>query len=178
MLLRPATHADIPLLDAWDEEPVVAASDPNDDWDWPQTLAAIGLENLIAEVDGRPIGFIQITDLLRDASQYWGPPQPGFMAIDIWIGEPNMRGLGHGRTMMTLAIERCFSDAAIHTILIDPIVTNTDAIAFYQKMGFRPLETRRFGNDDCLVMQMERADWTSAVISDAPQARSGIQDTG
>jgi aminoglycoside 6'-N-acetyltransferase len=157
--LRPATPDDIPLLEQWDGEPVVAASDPNDDWDWPQTLAAVGLENLMAELDGEPIGFIQITDLVRDESRYWGEPQPGFMAIDIWIGEADVRGQGHGRAMMNRAIARCFADPAIHTILIDPISTNTDAIAFYRRLGFAFLEDRQFGDDHCAVHQLTRQNW-------------------
>jgi aminoglycoside 6'-N-acetyltransferase len=160
IILRPATTDDIPLLDQWDEEPIVAASDPNDDWDWPQTLAAEGLENLVAELDGRPIGFIQITDLMRDASRYWGEPQAGFKAIDIWIGEADVRGLGHGRTMMRLALERCFADPSIHAVLIDPVTTNTDAIAFYPRLGFTFLENRRFGDDDCAVHQITRDTFT------------------
>lgn len=157
--LRPATPDDISLLEAWDDEPVVAASDPNDDWGWEQTLATDGLENLVAELDGRPIGFIQITDLVRDESRYWGEPQPGFLAIDIWIGEPDLRGQGHGRAMMELAIARCFEDPAIHTILIDPITTNADAIAFYRRLGFTFLETRQFGDDLCAVHQLTRQIW-------------------
>jgi aminoglycoside 6'-N-acetyltransferase len=159
LTLRPATQADIPLLEAWDDEPVVVAADPNDDWEWPQTLAAIGLENLMAELDGRLIGFIQITDLERDASHYWGEPQPGFMAIDIWIGEADARGQGHGRAMMAQAIARCFADPAIHTVLIDPLATNKDAIRFYEKMGFAFLEHRTFGADLCAVHHLTRAAW-------------------
>lgn len=177
--LRPATPADIPLLEAWDEEPVVAASDPNDDWDWERTLGVEGLENLIAELDGRPIGFLQITDLARDASRYWGPPQPGFMAIDVWIGAESDRGQGHGRTMMEQAIARCFSDPGVHTILIDPLQTNIAAIRFYGRMGFRFVENRRFGDDDCAVYQLPRRDWetgraeTSASIAAWAEATFG-----
>lgn len=157
--LRPATPDDIPLLEAWDDEPVVAASDPNDDWSWEQTLATDGLENLVAELDGRPIGFIQITDLVRDESRYWGDPQPGCLAIDIWIGEPDLRGQGHGRAMMALAIARCFADPAIHTVLIDPLTTNTEAISFYQRLGFTFLENRQFGEDHCAVHHLTRQTW-------------------
>ncbi len=162
--LRPATRDDVPMLEAWDQEPTVAASDPNDDWDWEQdTLGAEGLENLIAELDHRPIGFIQITDLLRDASCYWGSPQEGFKAIDIWIGEPDARGKGAGREMMEQAIRRCFDDLTIHTILIDPITTNTAAIAFYRRLGFTFLENRRFGQDDCAVHQLTRQNWNKGL---------------
>lgn len=158
--LRPATPADVPLLEAWDDDPAVAASDPNDDWAWEtETLGAVGLENLIAELDGHPIGFIQITDLLHDASHYWGDPQAGLKAIDIWIGEEGARGQGHGRVMMRLAMARCFADPDIHTILIDPLISNTDAIAFYQRLGFSFLENRRFGQDDCAVHSISRATW-------------------
>jgi aminoglycoside 6'-N-acetyltransferase len=160
IVLRAATQQDVPLLEMWDEDPVVAASDPNDDWDWAQdTLVAEGLENLIAEWNGRAIGFVQITDLVCDASRYWGPAQPGYKAIDIWIGEANMRGRGHGRTMMHLALERCFADPSIHTVLIDPIETNQEASVFYQKLGFTFLERRVFGRDTCAVHQLTREQW-------------------
>lgn len=157
--LRPATPDDIPPLELWDDEPAVADSDTNDDWGWEQTLATEGLENLVAELDGRPIGFIQITDLVRDESRYWGEPKPGFMAIDIWIGEPEFRGQGHERAMMGLAIDRCFADPAIHTVLIDPLIINTEAIGFYQRLGFTFLENRQFGEDHCAVHQLTRQTW-------------------
>ena len=32
--LRPATAADLDLLQCWDEQPHVVDSDPNDDWGW------------------------------------------------------------------------------------------------------------------------------------------------
>jgi aminoglycoside 6'-N-acetyltransferase len=155
--LRPATRADIPLLEAWGEDADVHASSPNDDWDWAgQTLVTEGLENLIAELDGRAIGYIQITDLARDASHYWGPHQQGLMAIDIEIGEPDMRGHGHGRAMMGLALARCFSDPTIEAVLIDPLTTNTRAIAFYRRLGFTFLENRWFDQDHCAVHILKR----------------------
>jgi aminoglycoside 6'-N-acetyltransferase len=167
--LRPATLNDVPLLNAWDEDPVVAASDPNDDWNWEtDTLVAQGLTNLIAELDGRPIGFVQLTDLLRDASHYWGAPQSGKMAIDIWIGEPDVRGQGYGRAMMKLALGRCFADPTIDTVLIDPITTNTDAIAFYQRLGFTFLEHRQFGLDHCAVHIIDRATYEKEYTHDRP----------
>ena len=32
--LRPATSADLALLQHWDEQPHIIESDPNDDWGW------------------------------------------------------------------------------------------------------------------------------------------------
>ena len=87
--LRPATLADVELLGHWDQQPHVRASDPNDDWAWEVELdkAPDWREQLIAELDGRPIGFIQIIDPAREESHYWGDVPSGLRAIDIWIGE-------------------------------------------------------------------------------------------
>ncbi len=64
LVLRPATLRDAPLLRAWDEEPHVLASDPKDDWDWEFELvrSVPWREQWIAEVDGRPMGMLQIID--------------------------------------------------------------------------------------------------------------------
>jgi hypothetical protein len=70
--LRPATLADVNLLRRWDEQPQVVAADPNDDWGWEVELARTPRwrEQLIAELDGRPIGFIQIIDPAEEDSHY------------------------------------------------------------------------------------------------------------
>ena len=64
LTLRPATIDDAPLLRRWDDEPHVLASDPNDDWQWETELRKTPpwREQLIAELDGVPIGFLQIID--------------------------------------------------------------------------------------------------------------------
>lgn len=156
--LRPARLSDIPTLEAWDEEPHVAASDPNDDWGWADMLegAAPGLDSYIAELDGRPIGIVQITDPEREASRYWGETGPGIRAIDIWIGPKDALGRGFGTVMMRLALELCFADASVGEVLIDPIVSNTDAIRFYRRFGFVFVENRRFGADMCAVHKITR----------------------
>lgn len=58
--LRNATLDDLALLRRWDEMPHVLESDPNDDWGWEQELARSPdwREQLIAEVGGRPVGFL------------------------------------------------------------------------------------------------------------------------
>src|SRR5699024_7153255 len=50
--LRAAGPADLALLRAWDEQPHVVASDPNDDWNWEVELGRNPdwREQLIAEV--------------------------------------------------------------------------------------------------------------------------------
>ena len=158
MKLRPATIADVPLLRQWDDEPHVIESDPNDDWQWETELGkdVAWREQLIAEVAGRAIGFVQIIDPALEESHYWGDVPAGLRAIDIWIGEPDALGKGHGTLMMREAIARCFAAPDVTAIIIDPLASNTRAIRFCERFGFTPVERRWFGADDCLVMRLER----------------------
>ena len=159
--LRPATAADLALLRHWDEQPHVIAADPNDDWAWETELdrSPDWREQLIAELDGRPIGFVQIIDPAREDSHYWGDTPGGLRAVDIWIGEETDLGQGYGTIMMDLALARCYADPAVTAVLIDPLASNTRAHRFYQRLGFRFVERRRFGDDDCFIYRLNRSDW-------------------
>lgn len=161
LLLRKATLRDLPTLRRWDEEPHVVESDPNDDWGWEVELARDPdwREQLVAEVDGRPIGFVQIIDPAREDSHYWGDVPGDLRAIDIWIGEADALGQGHGTEMMRQAIARCFAAPEVRGILIDPLASNVRAHRFYERLGFRVTERRAFGADDCLVMRLDRTAW-------------------
>ena len=157
--LRAATQADVPLLERWDEMPDVIASDPDDEWNWATELGVEHdwREQLVAELDGRPIGFVQIIDPAREESHYWGDCAPDLAAIDVWIGEPDCLGKGYGTEIMRQAIARCFADPRVAAILIDPLVVNTRAHRFYERLGFRFVERRQFGSSDCFVYRLERA---------------------
>jgi aminoglycoside 6'-N-acetyltransferase len=156
--LRPATPADSALLRRWDRDPEVRSALIDSDWHWESELRRNPdwREQLIAEADGRPIGFVQIIDPEREETEYWGCVEPGHRAIDIWIGEPDARGQGYGTQMMELAIERCFADRSVHTILIDPLESNTRACHFYESLGFEYVVRRSFGDDTCSVYRLKR----------------------
>ncbi|MEG4215840.1 GNAT family N-acetyltransferase [Microcoleus sp. Pol14C6] len=158
--LRSATSADLNLLRHWDEQPHVISSDPNDDWAWEVELerAPDWREQLIAEIDGRPIAFVQIIDPAREDSNYWGDVTADLRAIDIWIGEETDLGKGYGTKMMQLAIVRCFADPAVNALLVDPLANNTRAHHFYERLGFQFIEYRKFGDDDCFVYRLNRVD--------------------
>ena len=159
--LRVATLDDVSLLRHWDEHPHVIASDPNDDWGWEVELAETSewREQWIAELDGRPIGFMQIMDPAQEESHYWGDVPANLRAIDIWIGEATELGKGYGTTMMQIALTHCFADPAVTAVLVDPRANNARAHRFYERLGFRFLEHRRFGDDDCAVYRLDRAHW-------------------
>jgi aminoglycoside 6'-N-acetyltransferase len=162
MKLRLATLADASTIEAWDREPhVIAASGADPMYDWRAELPRVvpWREFLIAEIDGRPIGIMQIIDPEQEESHYWGDIAPNLRAIDIWIGDARDLGRGHGTEMMRLAIERCFAAPEVTAILIDPLVSNTDAHRFYERIGFLQIERRTFEGDDCYVYRLERTEW-------------------
>ena len=158
LLLRPATPADLALLRRWDAEPHLGEALGGDDWQWETELHRdpVGRERLIAELDGRPFAFVEILDPARDDERYWGDVPPGVRAIDIWIGEPDLLGRGLGTRVMRRAIDRCFADPAVTAILLDPLAANTRAHRFYERLGFRFVETRTFGDDECFVYRLDR----------------------
>jgi aminoglycoside 6'-N-acetyltransferase len=158
VILRPATPADLDLLRRWDRDPEVRSSLVDSDWHWEAELRRTPdwREQLIAEADGRPIGFVQIIDPEREETEYWGCVEPGHRAIDIWIGEPDARGRGYGTQMMRLAVERCFADPSVHSILLDPLLANTGAQRFYERLGFECIAKRDFRGDQCCVYRLQR----------------------
>jgi aminoglycoside 6'-N-acetyltransferase len=162
LILRPATPADLNLLQRWDQEPDVGNALIDSDWHWKTELPRHPDWRawLIAEVDGRPIGFMQIIDPEHEETQYWGCMDAGHRAIDIWIGEPDARNKGYGTQMMEQAIERIFADPTVHTILIDPLESNTRAHRFYESLGFQYVVRRCFGDDVCSVYKLTRPEDT------------------
>lgn len=159
--LRPATIDDLHTLQYWDQQPHVIASDPNDDWEWEKELGRdpAWRQQLIAELDGKAIGFVQIIDPAREESHYWGTIADGYRAIDIWIGEKENLNKGYGSEMMRLAIDRCFAESEVQAIIIDPLVTNEKAHRFYERMGFTFLEERTLGEDRCSVYILQKDQW-------------------
>lgn len=162
MRLRPARPSDLDLLRSWDAKPhVIAATGDDGPFDWESELPRQPewRELLIAEAEGRPIGVLQIIDPAEEETHYWGEVEPHLRAIDIWIGEEADLGRGYGTTMMRLALERCFAEASVSAVLIDPLASNEPAHRFYERLGFERVERRRFGPDDCYVYRLDRQAW-------------------
>ena len=160
--LRPATIHDLELLQYWDTKQHVIDSDPDDDWNWETELERFPewRVQLVAEKDGRPIGFIQIIDPYEEETHYWGEVSQNKRAIDIWIGEESDLNKGYGTSMMQLAIERCFEVPEVTGILIDPLKTNIKAHRFYERLGFEFVEERAFDGTLCFVYELKRKEMT------------------
>ena len=97
--------------------------------DWADEIASDSdvSYHLIAEVDRRPIGVVQICDPHLEPTHYWGEIEPGLRAIDIWIGADDDRGHGYGTSMMYQVHERCFTDPSVNAVLVDPLDSNVRA---------------------------------------------------
>lgn len=159
--LRKARPSDQLTLEYWDQQEHVIASDPDDDWDWKNELRREPewREQLMAVLEGRPLGFVQIIDPYEEETHYWGKVDKDLRAIDIWIGEADDLGKGYGTQMMKLAIDRCFIDPKVKAIIIDPLATNDRAHRFYERIGFRFVEERYFDDQLCYIYRLERFDW-------------------
>jgi aminoglycoside 6'-N-acetyltransferase len=156
------TIDDVALLVRWDDDPDVAAAIGGCSaywYDWPAELVrdVSWRELLIAEEEGKPIGFVQLADAAAEESHYWGDVEPGTWALDIWIGSPEDRGRGLGAEVMRLALDRVFDHPDAEMVVTDPVVDNLRAIAFYERLGFERIGVRDFGDDECLVMRFLRS---------------------
>lgn len=169
--LREATIDDLALLRRWDEAPQVVEADPNDDWGWETELLRRPdwRRQMIADVDGRPIGFMELADPARADDRYWAgwlAAHPAFAAtpsrtIDLWIGEADALGQGHGTRMLHEGLALAFGSPGVGAVLLDPLDANRRARALYARLGFVDVGLWRFGQDDCRVMRLTRAAWAT-----------------
>lgn len=161
------------MLRRWERSPHVVAAKHSvlpteeeleaeaEEWSWAvETGRSLSWRELIvAEVDGRPVGFVAIIDPAEEESHYWGDCEANLRAVDIWLGEPADLGRGYGTEIMRQALDRCFAPPLVTAVIIDPLATNVRAIAFYERLGFVFVERRGFGTDQCAVYRLERARW-------------------
>lgn len=110
------------------------------------------------------VALITLHGMGKVKPHYYGEVPNNLRAIDIWIGEASDLGRGYGTQMMQLALQRCFAPPEVTAVLIDPLASNVRAHRFYERMGFRFVERRLFGEDDCFVYRLERADWKETCL--------------
>jgi len=158
---RHASINDLQLLQHWDRQQHVIDCDPDDDWEWKKELNSNPewREQLIAELDGEPIGFVQIIDPYQEETHYWGEVDQNLRAIDIWIGQKDNLNRGYGTEMMRLALNKCFTEKEVNGVLIDPLKSNTIAHRFYKRLGFHFVEERCFESSTCFVFFLSQSNW-------------------
>lgn len=163
--LRQALPADADMLYRWQGQAHLREVLGDDDWHWHEELAKhpSWREQLIAELDGKPIGYVEIIDPALEESHYWGDCEANLRALDIWIAVPELLSQGWGSKMMQLALQRCFAEAEVKGVLLDPLASNSKAHQFYEKLGFKFLHERIFDGDVCYVYYLDRKNWIGVI---------------
>jgi aminoglycoside 6'-N-acetyltransferase len=170
--MRPDPH-DLELIVRWRAEPHVHEfwdpDEPPPDRDQvereyvPSTVPGAPATGCIAELDGRPVGYIQFYRWAEDADEAaeiglevsddaWG--------IDVYVGEPDLVDRGVGSRIVRLTCEHLEEARGAEEIVLLTEVINTRAQRAYEKAGFvkdgqvRDLDTR--GGERVLSWVMRR----------------------
>ena len=166
VVLRRATLADLPIVRVWDVDAEVIASGAGrsaEVWAAELPREVDWYEPLIAELDGVPVGYLELIDAAREESHYWGDDvESDAWGLDIWVGRSTDRCRGIGTAMMHAALRRCFTVHRATAVLLDPLSTNSRACRFYERLGFQLLGVRRLGDDDCCVYRLGRDEYLPA----------------
>jgi RimJ/RimL family protein N-acetyltransferase len=99
----------------------------------------------VIALDGRPIGVIQ-SYRVRDYPDYvteLGDLAAPAVSIDLFIGEPDLIGKGHGPALLREFLPFAFERYKLDYCVIGPSKSNVAAIRSYEKVGFRYLKEYR-----------------------------------
>ena len=119
-------------------------------------LDSPSVEQLIVELGGRPIAYLQSYDPhLEDDHPYRDQPF-GTIGVDLSIGPAELVGIGHGSAMLRQFSELLFSEGAPRAI-IDPHPDNVRALRAYAKAGFHPLGARSSIYGEVVLMARDAA---------------------
>jgi aminoglycoside 6'-N-acetyltransferase len=144
-LIRPFADADLPMVGGWREQPHVV------EW-WGEPSLEPETEKRsdpliamwIVEQDGRPFAFIQDYDVHGWDPHPFSYLPKGSRGLDLYIGEADMVGRGHGSAFLRQHVEHLFSQG-VPAVGADPHPQNIRARRAYEKAGFAvvsdPLDT-------------------------------------
>jgi aminoglycoside 6'-N-acetyltransferase len=152
----PMGEDDFPLARRWLLLPHVRRwwNDDPDEHDYPEGTLAEWLEAIhgtdptdmfIIALDGRPIGVIQsyrVQDYPDYVAELGELPEPA-ISVDVFIGEPELIGKGHGTALMRAFLPLAFERYQMNYCVIGPSKSNAAAIRSYEKAGFRYLKEYR-----------------------------------
>lgn len=157
---RPITAHDLPLLRTWLGAPHVRQWWGDPDRELAIIRDQIGLAGLamyLICLDTRPIGYLQSYDCAGEPSGEWADQDPGAIGIDLFLGEAELVGHGHGRAVVRAFSDLLLTDAAVPYVLIDPAIDNHRAIRAYAAAGFEAAQIKETSEGLVQVMVRRRA---------------------
>jgi aminoglycoside 6'-N-acetyltransferase len=136
---RPAARADLPMLARWLGTPDAMRwwGDPAEQYE----LLAGDLDEprmamRIVSFQGRPFAYAQHYEVHAWPQPHLAALPAGSRAIDTFIGEPGMLGIGHGAAYLR-ALAAALRAAGAPAVAVDPHRDNARARRAYAKAGFR-----------------------------------------
>ena len=153
---RSVTKKDETLLKRW-----VATPHWQEWWDAPDVavaeilghLESDSVEPMIAELDGKPVAYVQTYDPHMEDDHPYQDQLFGTLGIDISIGEASDLNKGLGTEILQALAELLFKEGASR-LIIDPHPDNKQAIRCYEKAGFVALDTRTSAYGPALMMAL------------------------
>lgn len=132
---RSMAAADLALVRDWHRAPHV-----REWWDDEElTLASEdepAMGQYIVACNGRPFAYLQCYLQSAYPTNGLGVHPAGTRGIDLFIGEPDMVGCGHGSALARAFVDRLL-EGGTPRVLSDPHHANARAIRAYVKAGFR-----------------------------------------
>ncbi|MDF2627259.1 MAG: putative acetyltransferase [Symbiobacteriaceae bacterium] len=161
-ILRRVVAADLPVLQAWDDDPEIIALmgrkyAETDVTDWFRSLNRDRTCRIwaIDTQEGQLIGEVELAHL------NW---RNGSTELRICIGDKNYWSHGYGTDALRAALGAAFDGMGLESVYLRVFITNTRAIRTYEKLGFRRqaiLEpsARRQDPAAVLLMNLTRQRW-------------------
>ena len=136
---RALLRSELPLIARWLEAPHVTQwwGDPVEQLHLVSgDLEEPAMSQFIVAAEERPFAYLQCYDPAAWPENGFGALPPGTRGIDLFIGEADMIGRGHGGAFIRAFIERLLASGT-PLVVTDPDPVNGRAIRAYEKAGFR-----------------------------------------
>ena len=135
---RPFARADLPMMVRWLQTAEVVRwwGEPNSQYALlEEDLDEPAMQQWIVEYDGLPFAYVQAYSPSRWPQDHFADLPSDAMAVDAFIGEPDMVGKGHGSAFLRQFARRLI-EAGASTVVLDPSIDNRRARAAYARAGF------------------------------------------
>lgn len=104
----------------------------------------------VATLDGTPCAYVELWEPHGREGDQWYADQPsGTVAINMFVGPPDMLGRGVGSAVARACAERLARDG-VGRIVVDPDSANERAVRAYARAGF--VEERGYDDGSVIVM--------------------------